>query len=151
MRTVPLHESLRLLALNLLRRERRIDTSMLALAIQRDQGAARTVLEKLVETGLIEARGINKGRIYTLSASIYRILGQPEGYIHQTGFADIQQEQMILQFVTIHGKITRGQAAQLCRIGDYQASRLLRKLADQGKLIKEGERKNTVYMKGSTL
>ncbi len=139
-----------LLALNLLRRERRIDTSMLALAIQRDQGAARTVLEKLVETGLIEARGIKKGRMYVLSPQMYRILGQPEGYIRQAGFDDIQQEQMILQYIDVTGKITRNEAADLCKINEDQAFRLLRKLTKQAKIRREGEGRATVYMKGTS-
>jgi ATP-dependent DNA helicase RecG len=140
-----------LIALNLLRRERRIDVATLAHAIQRDQSVARNLLERLVETGLVEAHGVKKGRIYTLSSHVYRKLGESSGYICQIGFDDIQQEQMVLQFVKQHGQITRSQAVELCRIGDYQASRLLRKLTNQGKLKKEGERKSSVYFKGPAL
>jgi len=138
-----------LITLNLLRRERRIDTAMLAQAIQRDQAAARNVLEKLVETGVIEARGVKKGRVYVLSPQMYRILGRPEGYIRQAGFDDIQQEQMILQYIGVTGKIARSETAELCKINEDQAFRLLRKLIKQGTLRREGEGRATVYMKGN--
>ena len=122
---------------------------MLAQAIQRDQAAARNVLEKLVETGVIEARGVKKGRVYVLSPQMYRILGRPEGYIRQAGFDDIQQEQMILQYIGVTGKIARSETAELCKINEDQAFRLLRKLIKQGTLRREGEGRATVYMKGN--
>ena len=138
-----------LIALNLLRRERRVDTAALANAMQHDQAAARMLLERLVEAGLVEAHGIKKGRTYTLSPQVYRTLGQEEGYIRQVGFDDIQQAQMILQFVAAHGKIARSQASTLCKISEDQAFRLLRKLVKDGNLRREGEGKGSVYVKTS--
>lgn len=136
-----------LIALNLLRRERRIDTAALAQAMQRDQSAARTVFEHLCEAGIIVARGVKKGRTYTLSAHVYRALGLSEAYVRQAGFDDIQQEQMVLQFVQVHTTITRNQVEELCHISEDQAFRLLRKLVDQGHLMKSGQGKATTYVK----
>jgi len=65
-----------LIALARLRHERRLDTTTLAQAIQRDEASARSVLERLVEAGLVEAHGVKKGRTYTLSPQVYRELGQ---------------------------------------------------------------------------
>ena len=61
------------------------------------------------------------------------------------GFEPIQQEQMILQYVRAHGRITRREAAELCQISPFQATRLLRKLVGQGKLIAHGTGKGTWY------
>ena len=61
-----------LIALAKLRHERRLDTAILATAIQRDEAAARNVLERLVEADLVEAHGVRKSRTYTLSPRVYR-------------------------------------------------------------------------------
>lgn len=136
-----------LIALSLLWRERRIDTPTLAHAIQRDEAAARTTLERLVEAGLVEAHGIKKGRTYTLSPTVYRDIGQPAAYVRQAGFDSIQQEQMVLRYVHEHGEISRGDVVELCKVSPDQATRLLRKLVDGGQLRMVGERKATVYVR----
>src|SRR5207244_4499168 len=97
----------------------------LAQDIQRNEGAARAVLEQLVEAGLVVAHGVKKGRTYTLSPTVYQGLGQAAGYIRQAGFDAIQQEEMVLKYVQSHGKITRKDAAALCQIGVFQSGRLL--------------------------
>lgn len=134
-----------LIALARLRHERRIDAVSVGVAIQRDESAARAVLERLVEAGLVEARGMGKHRTYTLSARIYREIGEPAGYVHQAGFDEIQQEQMVLQYVQKHGRITRRDAVQLCRLSKDQASRFLRNLSEQGRLRKTGSGAATAY------
>jgi ATP-dependent DNA helicase RecG len=135
-----------LIALAQLRQERRLDISTLAGAIQRDEAIARSVLERLVEAGLVEAHGVKKGRTYTLSPKVYREMGQPADYIRQAGFEAIQQEQMILSYVKTHGRITRKEAVELCRLSEDQASRLLRKLKGANKLKLVGKGRSTVYI-----
>ncbi|HEX7376222.1 MAG TPA: hypothetical protein VF278_03875 [Pirellulales bacterium] len=89
-----------LIALALLRQLRRLDTMRLAKEIQRDEDAARRVLATLVEAGLVQAHGATRGRTYTLSAQLYKGLGDTAGYVRQAGFEPIQQEQMVLQYAT---------------------------------------------------
>ena len=134
-----------LLVLAHLWRERTIDTPTTTRLIQRDETQARAVLESLVEAGLLEGRGAKKGRTYLLSAGVYRALGQPAAYVRARGFESAQMEQMVLQYVHAHGRITRREAADLCRIGPYQATRLLQKLVKQDTLVSHGERKGTYY------
>lgn len=140
-----------LIVLARLRKERRVDTTALASAIQKDESAVRAVLERLVEAGLIEAHGVKRGRTYTLSPRVYRELGQSADYVRQVGFDTIQQEQMVMKYVTKHGQIRRKDVIDLCKIGPYQASRLLHKLTESGTLQKTGERKETVYERGQNL
>jgi ATP-dependent DNA helicase RecG len=64
---------------------------------------------------------------------------QPADYVRQAGFDPIQQEQLVLQCARAHGRITRKDAAMLCRIGSNQASRLLRKLRSENRLQQEGQ------------
>lgn len=140
-----------LLALAQVWRERSIDVATGASLIQKTEGETRAVLAGLVEAGLLERRGSGRSQTYVLSASVYRTLGQPAAYIHAAGFDAEQMEQMILQYARAHGRITRREAADLCRVGSYQASRLLKRLARQGRLELHGVRKNSYYTLRSQL
>ena len=134
-----------LLILNALWRERSFTTPQAATLLQKPEPDARGVLERLVEGGLVEARGERKGRTYHLSAATYRRLGVPAAYVRRRGFEPIQQEQMILQYVRTHGRITRREAAELCRVKEYQAFYILQKLVSQGCLRSVGKGRGAYY------
>lgn len=140
-----------LLLLNHFWRERRVTTTAAARLIQKSEADARAVLERLVESGLVEARGERRGRFYHLSAATYRRLGAQAAYVRQRGFEPLQQEQMVLQYVQAHGRITRREAAALCRVSGPQATRLLSKLVKEGKLVRRGKRRGTFYERRSNL
>lgn len=44
------------------------------------------------------------------------------------GFDQLQMEQMVLDYVRAHGRITRGEVMELCRVNENQAGYLLRRL-----------------------
>ena len=134
-----------LIVLSRLLHERRLTTTDLAHSTQKTEQATRIVLEKLVESGLIEALGVGRGRTYMLSAKLYKKSGQKADYIRQSGFDLIQQEQMILSYIKEHQTIKRAEVADLCRIGPHQATRLLKKLAVDGKIVLKGSRKGAAY------
>ncbi|MGH8929812.1 MAG: hypothetical protein ACRDZO_04020 [Egibacteraceae bacterium] len=113
--------------------------------MQRTEAETRDHLARMVERGWVEARGERKGRTWHLSAALYRALEAPAGYVRVRGFEPLQQEQMVLAYVGAHGRITRAQAAELCAISPAQASRLLRRLAAQGKLVRQGERRGSFH------
>jgi ATP-dependent DNA helicase RecG len=75
----------------------------------------------------------------------YRALGEKAAYVRQRGFEPLQQEQVVLQFVEKHGRIMRSEAAELCRLSPDQAYRLLTRLAQGGKLQRQGSKKGTWY------
>jgi ATP-dependent DNA helicase RecG len=112
---------------------------------QKPEAEVRGVLNRLVEIGLVEARGERKGRTWHLSAATYRRLGAPDAYVHQRGFEPLQQEQMVLQYVDKFGRITRAATSELCKVGPYQAYRILKSLLDKGLLIPRGEKKGRYY------
>jgi ATP-dependent DNA helicase RecG len=128
-----------------LQHERRVDTPTVGRLTQKGESSARSVLEHLVERGLIEARGERRGRIYHLSASLQRRLGAPAGYVHTRGFDAIQQEAMVLQYVRAHGRITRREGAELSGLNEDSASRLLHGMADAGALRSHGTKRWTFY------
>jgi len=134
-----------LIVLNKLRRERRLDLRNLAKAIQKNESVARSVLESLVERGLLTAVGPVRNRGYILSSRVYRSLGQNAAYILQAGFASIQQEQMILQFAEAHGRIRRRDVSDLCLVTERQAGYLLEKLTNGVKLRRVGKGGGAYY------
>jgi ATP-dependent DNA helicase RecG len=136
-----------LLTLHEVRLERRITTARAAELFQVDQHEARATLNRLADRGLVEARGDGKGRSYHLAAAIYSRLGESAQYVRARGFDDIQQEQMVLTFVDRHSSITRREAAELCQLDSERASRLLRRLRDEGKLELIGEKRSSRYVK----
>jgi len=93
----------------------------------------------------VEARGERKGRVYQLSAALYRRLGTPADAIRLRGFDALQQEQLVLQYIRTHGRITRREAAELCRVSGPQATYLLGRMAARGHLVRRGERKGVYY------
>lgn len=136
-----------LIILARLREERRLSTADLIPSVQKPEASVRSTLEKLVETGFLEPHGTGRGRTYTLSVAMYRKAGKKSEYIRQAGFDAIQQEQMVLKYIDKHGAIKRGEAAELCRISPYQASRLLTKLKKSRKVTSKGKSRGTFYVR----
>ncbi len=134
-----------LIVLARLREERRLKISDIAESIQQSEMDARKTVEKLVESGLIEAHGSGRGRSYTLSARIYRARGQKADYIRQVGFESIQQEQMVMQYIEKHGHIKRAEVIELYRITKDQAAKLLQKLKRSHKIVMKGQKKGAYY------
>ncbi|MBK7251601.1 MAG: winged helix-turn-helix transcriptional regulator [Gammaproteobacteria bacterium] len=138
-----------LLVLNALWQERSLATEDAARLIQKPEAEARATLHHVVEAGLVEDRGQKKGRTWHLSAAAYRAMGEKAAYVRQRGIEPLQQEQMVLQYVEKHGRITRRDTAELCRLSPSQAYRLLGRLEKQGFIRKEGERGRGVgYRRG---
>ncbi|MGE5572839.1 MAG: DNA glycosylase AlkZ-like family protein [Bacteroidota bacterium] len=129
--------------------ERALTTDEAARLIQKPEADARGVLNRLVEPGLVEARGERKGRVWHLSASTYRRLGAKAAYVRRRGFEPLQHEQMVLQYVAKHGRITCREAAELCRIASHQACDLLSRLVARGDLTVQGRRKGAFYVRAS--
>jgi ATP-dependent DNA helicase RecG len=134
-----------LLVLNRLWQERTLTTAQAADLIQKPDAETRAVLGRLEEAGLAEARGQKKARTWHLSAATYRRLGESAAYVRQRGFEPLQQEQMVLQYVEKHGRITRREVAELCRLSKPQAYRLLERLVEKGSLTRQGQRGRGVH------
>ncbi|MFB6261256.1 MAG: DNA glycosylase AlkZ-like family protein, partial [Thiohalorhabdaceae bacterium] len=134
-----------LMVLSALREARRLSSQDLAEALDMEQAQARQVLEPMVEAGLVEAHGAKRNRTYTLSGRLYRELGQKAEYVRQSGFDRVQQDEMVLKYVREHGRITRREAADLCRLGPRQAGKLLQRLVGEGRLAQHGTRRGAFY------
>lgn len=134
-----------MLVVNTVERERRIGIGRAAELMQRHEGAARAVLERLVEAGVLEGKEERRERVYYFSAATYRALGAPEAHVRMAGIEPIRREQMILQYVDTHGRITRGQAAELIQVEGREARAVLEKLVNRGELEVRGEKRGAHY------
>ena len=130
-----------LLLLNGLWQERSLTTDEAARLIQKPVSDARGVLGRLVEGGFVEEKGTAKARVWQLSAATYRRLGQKAAYVRQRGFEPLQQEQMVLQYAHRHGRLTRAETAELCAITPNQAYKLIHRLVESGRLVRQGTSK----------
>jgi len=135
-----------LLLLNHLFHDRQTVTAEAARVVQKPESDVRARLQRLVEIGLVESRGERKARAYHLSAATYRRLGAKAAYVRQRGFEVHQHEQMVLDYVRAHGRITRRDAAELCQVDTWHARDLLRKLNTDGRLELHGEKRGSHYV-----
>jgi ATP-dependent DNA helicase RecG len=134
-----------LLVLNKLFYERHIDSELAGRLIQKGVSEARHILARLHERGLIEAKGETRGRVYHLSAGLYRRLGHPEGYVRMHGIDAIRHEALVMEFVQAHGKITRGEMMRLLGISAGQARRVFERMLTSGKIEPQGTPPRWVY------
>ena len=132
--------------LNAVDQTRQVTAEEVAHLIQQSEDPARAVLERLVERGVLEARGSRRrGRVYELSAATYRALGDPAAYTRRRDFEPVQQEQMVLQHVEAHGRITRQEVADLCQVSSEDARNVIRRLVRRGDLHKRGSSRRDAY------
>ena len=135
-----------LLVLNELKRNRRVNLAELVESTHINDSKIKITVEKLVESGLIEAIGNGRSRYYTLSASVYKQSDNITGYVRQTGIDTIRYPEMIIKFAkSNNGKIARKEAADLLKIRESQAYRVLKKMSDEGLLLLVGKGKYAYY------
>jgi ATP-dependent DNA helicase RecG len=134
-----------LLVLTALREARRMSAAELASHLQCIPTQASRLIEPLAESGLIQAHGTGRGRQYTLSPQVYRELGQSVEYTRQAGFDNLQQIELIKNYVRQEGRIKREDVATLCRLTLRQASYRLTQMEKAGQLQRHGESRGTHY------
>ncbi len=135
-----------LLVMNELKRNRRASIAELSDSTHISESKLRITVENLVESGLIDAIGSGRSRYYTLSADVYKQSDNLTGYVRQTGIDKIRYPEMILKYAeTNNGIITRKDAVELLKLNPPQAYRILKKMADEGRLIPEGKGKGACY------
>lgn len=137
-----------MLIVNAVDRERRIDVDRAAFLLQKGEPSARAVLERLVESGVLEGRGPARERSYGFTAATYRAIGPAAAYTRSRGFEPLQHQQMVLAHIQAHGRITRGETAELCQLTSLEAKLLLRKLLRRKLIVSVGAGRNAYYVHG---
>ena len=134
-----------LLVLTSLREARRLSAAELGTRLQCAPSQALKMIEPLVESGLIQAHGIGRGRQYTLSPQVYKQLGQGAEYAQQAGFDELQQVELVRNLVRQQKRIKREDVIALCRLSPRQATHKLDQLVASGVLERHGEKRGTYY------
>ena len=136
-----------LIVLSVLKVERRTSISRLSAAIQKTISDARSVVEWLIELGMVEGIGNGSARRYMLSAKVYSITNNKAGYTRQRGWDTIQERELIVMHLNQYNKITRDDIVELCRCTPNHASWLLRQLVRDNVIQLYGAGRGAFYKK----
>lgn len=117
----------------------------LAQALRESDQRVRAQITRLIEQGVVEARGAGRHRRNHLTAAFYRV-AQSSAYVRLQDTDPLQQDHMVVAYVEQYGSITRRKVAELCRLGTDQARVVLRRLVDAGSLELRGERRTAHYV-----
>lgn len=136
-----------LIVLSVLKTERRATMTHLSSKIQKSISDTRSVVEWLIELGMVEGVGNGSARRYMLSSKVYSISNNTAGYIRQRGWDTLQEREMIISHFDKYPQITREGVAELCRCTANHASWLLRQLVEDGVLELHGKGRGAHYRK----
>lgn len=143
-RPLPLNS---LLILNYLKTVHKATVKELTEEINADSSRVKVGVESLVESGLVEAKGVGRGRYYQLSPKVYKKNDNAVGYVRQTDIEKMRYEELVLKLVDEQGYITRANAVELFHLSPPQAYRVLQKLNENGKIKLVGKGKSAKYIK----
>lgn len=118
----------------------------LADALPLSVGVTRAVTARLLEWGVLEARGNGRNRRFHLTARFYDLAQDRGAYLRVRALDPLQQEQMVIQYIRTYGSIARAQAAELCQLTPQAAHAILRRMVDAGTLTMVGERRTARYV-----
>jgi ATP-dependent DNA helicase RecG len=127
-----------MIILNALLLDEKLDSEKARSLIQKGNFETDQTLKKLHENGFIEAKNEKEGRIYHLSVSFSKEIGQATDYTRIHGIKNAQHEEMVIQYINAHKRIERKHVMELCDLSNQQAGRLLKKMWDEGKIIRMG-------------
>lgn len=123
-----------LLVLNFLRDTPRSDIHQLSLVSHLSETIVKSVLDKAIEVGLVEAYGSGRGRTYMLSHKIYRDRGKAAGYVRQKDIDEMRYVELVISLASSQEYISRADVMSLLHVTEAKAYRILKTLTEEGKL-----------------
>lgn len=123
-----------LLVLNKLKDIPRSDIHQIAEAVNLSEAAVKVVLDRSIESGLVEAFGAGRGRTYMLSHKLYSNKGRASGYVRQADIDEARYPELIIRLAKNNEFISNADVVQLLHVLPAKAYRLLKRLVDEGKL-----------------
>ena len=143
-RPLPLNS---LFILNYLKNAHKATAQEITEGINSDASRVKVGVESLVESGLVEAKGVGRGRYYQLSPRVYKKNDDTVGYVRQTGIEKMRFEELVLKLVDEQGYVTRANVVELFHLSPPQAYRVLQKLNEKGLIKLIGKGKGSKYIK----
>ena len=123
-----------LLVLNTLKESPRSGTKQIAERANLSEAIVKTVLDKAVENGLVEAYGAGRGRNYMLSHKLYQGNERAIGYVRQKDIDEARYPEMIINMAQKARFIARADVVNLLHVNEDKAYNLLKTLTKQGVL-----------------
>lgn len=124
-----------LLVLNVLKNNHRMSLADMSHECAIPESKLKTTLERLTESGLIDAMGSGRGRAYVLSAKAYK---DPIQHVRQTDIDVVRYKELVITLARRKEYITRRDVIELLHVSPSQAYRQLKKLVDEGVLALDG-------------
>ena len=119
-----------LLVLNALRDMPRSTVHQIAEALHLSETVVKTILDKAVDSNLVEGYGSGRGRNYTLSLKAYSKEDKTR-YIRQKDIDEARYHELILNLIKHEGFITNSDVVELLHVTSPQAYRLLKGMVDE--------------------
>ena len=124
-----------LLVLNTLKELPRSGMKQIAEAANLSEAVVKAVLDKAIETGLVEAYGAGRGRNYMLSHTLYQDKAQKIGYVRQKDIDEARYQEMIVNMARNADYIARADVMNLLHVNAGKAYSLIKDLVNQGILL----------------
>ena len=95
----------------------------------------RLVLDKAIETGLVEGYGAGRGRNYALSHKLYQDREETMGYVRQRDIDEVRYQELIISMAKNSEYISRADVVKLLHVKEAKAYGLLKALVEQEVLL----------------
>lgn len=108
----------------------------------------KPVIETTKNTFKIILPNVNVRQQYTRTKPpVYRVEDQPIQYNYNhaetKGLSD--EEEIIMEYIRKHDRLTKHQAAELLEVSDSTATRLLKRMVERHVIKRHGKARNTYY------
>lgn len=123
-----------LLVLNMLRDSPRSDVKQLSETLNLSETMIKAILDRAIETGLVEGYGAGRGRNYSLSRELYQDKGKTAGYVRQRDIDETRHQELIISMARSNEYISRADVVNLLHVKESKAYGLLKTLVEQGAL-----------------
>ena len=123
-----------LLVLNMLRDMPRVTSSQLAEALNLSDVMVRNILDKSIESGIVEGYGNGRGRTYILSKKLYKDKEKSISYVRQMDIDETRYTELIIGLAKKNEFISKNDVMELLHLNKDQAYRVLKKLVSNGSL-----------------
>ncbi|MCD8231783.1 MAG: putative DNA binding domain-containing protein [Clostridiales bacterium] len=124
-----------LMILSVLNSERRCTVGRIVELTNLSERKVRSSIEGMIESGLIEASGKGKNRVYILGKKIYQEKKETIQYVHQTDIDNIRYPELVMKLAnTQNGIITKQDVVELLKVTPDQAYSVIKRLKREGQL-----------------
>ncbi len=134
-----------MLVLDVLKQQRRATVSEIARLANMSDAVTRSVVQSLVEAGLVEGMGEGQNRTYMLDARAYARKGALGEHTLHSDTDHVRHEELVMELARERGQVANRDVASLLHLSEKQAYAVLRGLVRQGRLVLRGRGAGSKY------